>query len=135
MEIKTGIKKGIEEDSLQPYFSIGNQTFHLQEIAEGNKEDTKEVAEWMVKMLEKAFVKLDKGEIRYIGQYYLPIAKTIGDLKKQIKNLPDEMIFGFLNQPVQQIAIRHYSDDSKQAMYNGTAPEADYIYAWNERIC
>lgn len=55
----------------------------------------------------------------YVGQKYLPIAETIGDLKKQIAHLPDDMEFGFLNQPRQQIAIREYSDGYKCAVFNG----------------
>ena len=55
----------------------------------------------------------------YVGQKYLPIAETIGDLKKQIEDLPDEMPFGFLNQPMQQIAIREWSGGGKCAVFNG----------------
>lgn len=57
----------------------------------------------------------------YIGQKYLSMAETIGDLKKQIAHLPDNMEFGFLNQPRQQIAIREYSDGYKCAVFNGTS--------------
>ena len=60
MKIKTGIKKGFKKNSLQPFFKIGNQTFLLQEILEDTKEETREVATWMVKMLENAFSNLDK---------------------------------------------------------------------------
>ena len=57
----------------------------------------------------------------YKGQTYLPIARTVGELKKQLSFLPDEMPFGFCNQEHQQIAIREYSDGSKYALFNGVS--------------
>ena len=62
---------------------------------------------------------LERETYEYISQIYLPIAKTIGELKEQIKDLPDDMEFGFLNQPRQQIAVREYSDGYKCAVFNG----------------
>lgn len=54
-KMETGIRTGFEEGSLQPYFTIGSQTFFLAEILEETEEATKEVAEWTLQMLVKAF--------------------------------------------------------------------------------
>lgn len=62
-------------------------------------------------------------EPRYLEQTFLPMAMTVGELRQQIQGLPDDMEFGFLNQPRQQLTVRVYSDGYKCLVFNGTEDE------------
>lgn len=61
----------------------------------------------------------------YVTRNYFPFVSTVGKLKEALANLPDDMEFGFLNQPTQVLCLREYSDGHKALVFTELELEED----------